>query len=374
MDNTQNPNMVKIVQSKLQISNIKLGIALELRIKSIKYFDLDSTTQPNKPASTAADEAGAHGASGTTQVGANRSNTTKSFNIEGLTIYFDEFIIKDEVDTENLTAAYGEQSTVHSFQSGDAEDQKSLLDSTNSLSSLNNADTSLNKPQDESPPFNYELNPDYYLYTNPIIFVTFSGTQAIKLTINNMKPSDMIEAAVANAADAMSKSMTQSQRPLMELSAQFGSIKCLLCPKQVHLLTDMVVRISDYVGEANAVRKAKHLRRLNYLKTSKKSLSQRGVGFMGSAKSVRGCDKRKYEALIQNNLGQDHNLDLLLNEEDEEDEDQFKSITDQLDNEQSVMFYSMMSESTAFSTSSNNNNINMSNLSNSSDSTNIDGN
>lgn len=372
---------------------------MELRIKSIKYFDLDSTTtQPqNKPTipPSSADEPG-HSLSGTLPTGSvnpsqhgatNRSNTTKSFNIEGLTIYFDEFIIKDEADAESLTAAYNEPTQI---ESGDTEEhQTSLLDSTHSLSSLNNTDSSFSKPQDESPPFNYELNPDYYLYTNPIIFITFSGIQTIKLTINNMKPSDMIEAAVtANSAEAMTKSMTQSQRPLMELSAQFGSIKCLLCPKQVHLMTDMVTKVTDYINDAHAVRKAKHQRRLSYLKSSKKS--QRGgggataggggSGGSGFAKPVRGCDKRKYEALIQNNLGnQETNLDILLNEEDEGEDDDVQfgrgSLSGQSDNEQSVMFYSMMSESTAFNNSCANtvNNINMSNLSNSSDSTNIDG-
>lgn len=370
---------------------------MELRIKSIKYFDLDSTTtQPqNKstipPSST--DELGHSipetlptGIANPSQHGAtNRSNTTKSFNIEGLTIYFDEFIIKDEVDAECLTTAYNEQ-----FESaGTDEHQTSLLDSTHSISSLNNTDSSFSKPQDESPPFNYELNPDYYLYTNPIIFITFSGIQTIKLTINNMKPSDMIEAAVAaNSAEAMTKSMTQSQRPLMELSAQLGSIKCLLCPKQVHLMTDMVTKVTDYINDAHAVRKAKHQRRLSYLKSSKKSqrggagTTAGGGGSGGSAfaKPVRGCDKRKYEALIQNNLGnQETNLDILLNEEDEGEDDEVQfgrsSLSGQSDNEQSVMFYSMMSESTAFNNSCANtvNNINMCNLSNNSDSTNIDG-
>jgi len=55
------------------------GIALELRIKSIKYFDLDSTLTPES-------------------INATLRNTTKNFNIEGLTIYFDEFIIRDEFD------------------------------------------------------------------------------------------------------------------------------------------------------------------------------------------------------------------------------------------------------------------------------------
>lgn len=370
---------------------------MELRIKSIKYFDLDSTIQPqNKPnvAPPSTDELGHSlpgtlptGAANLSQQGANRSNTTKSFNIEGLTVYFDEFIIKDEVDAENLTAAYNEPTT--QIETGvDTEDQASLLDSTHSLSSLNNTDSSFSKPTDEAQPFNYELNPDYYLYTNPVIFITFSGIQTIKLTINNMKPSDMIEAAVAaNSGEAMTKSMTQSQRPLMELSAQFGSIKCLLCPKQVHLMTDMVTKVTDYVNDANAVRKAKHLRRLSYLKSSKKAQRGGGVttcsagsGASGFAKPVRGCDKRKYEALIQNNLGnQETNLDILLNEEDEGEDDEVQfgrsSLSGQSDNEQSVMFYSMMSESTAFNNSSANtvNNINMSNLSNSFDSTNIDG-
>lgn len=119
--------------------------------------------------------------------------------------------------------------------------------------------TSFSKPNDEAPPFNYELNPDIYLYTNPIIFVTFTGIQSIKLTINNMRPTDMIEAAAATTSESMTKSMilSQSQRPLMELSAQFGSIKSLLCPKQIHLLIDMVTKLTDYIDAANSIKKCK---------------------------------------------------------------------------------------------------------------------
>ena len=41
------------------------------------------------------------------------------------------------------------------------------------------------KPIDESPAFAFELDPDYYLYTNPIILITFSGIQTIKLNYLN---------------------------------------------------------------------------------------------------------------------------------------------------------------------------------------------
>ena len=89
--------------------------------------------------------------------------------------------------------------------------------------------------------------------------------------------------------------------------------------------------------------------------------------------SVRGCDKRKYEALIHNNIlpGED-TLGDLLNDDDEESEGFKDVMLNQTDNEQSVMFYSMMSESTAFD-SVINSHIDITNMSRSPDSTQVDG-
>ena len=316
----------------------------------------------------------------------NLRNTTKSFNIEGLTVYFDEFIIKDEVDTENLTSL--------------ADTTFGPLSQTDPNEEVNADENTPVKPQDESPPFNYELNSEYYLYTNPIIFITFSGIQTIKLTINNMRPSDLImEAAAAAAASNLEStgvnSLTistilsqQSQRPLMELNAQFGSIKSLLCPKQIHLLIDMITKLTDYVEAANAIKKARSMQRANFAKRFGNSAKpKKHVNYSMSEKPIRGCDKRKYEALIQNNLMYNNanfsneilvqNDNLLNEDEDGDDADEaenYKSILINQpglhDNEQSFMFYSMMSESTAFNA---NTNINMSHMTNSIESTGIDG-
>ena len=212
---------------------------------------MDSTTQqPLKPTDTTNQQQAS-----TSQ---NLGNTTKSFNIEGLTVYFDEFIIKDEVVELESRTSFSE-TTFNSMSHVENDTVTDQSTSYNDETTSDNMRTSFSKlPNDEAPPFNYELNPDIYLYTNPIIFVTFTGIQSIKLTINNMRPTDMIEAA-ASTSESMTKSMilSQSQRPLMELSAQFGSIKCLLCPKQIHLLIDMVTKLTDYIEAANAIKKCK---------------------------------------------------------------------------------------------------------------------
>ena len=197
-------------------------------------------------------------------------------------------------------------------------------------------------PQDEAPPFNFELDPNYYLYTNPIICLTFSGIQSIKLTINNLTPTDLILEATDNASFSSDKLNSNQQRPLLELSAQFGSIKCLLCPKQIHLLTEMFTKVNEYIEAANATKKA--IKALQHKRRSNKANKQ-----------IRGCDKRKYETLIQTDLGSlnDKNLGGLDEEEEyfnNDDDSNYKSIeltNNSNDNEASVMFYSMMSESTA---------------------------
>jgi hypothetical protein len=222
---------------------------------------------------------------------------------------------------------------------------EAISESLNSTVDLNDSNATISEassiiPQDESPPFNFELNSDYYLYTNPIICVTFSGMQAIKLTINNMRPTELILEADADP----NKRIQEQQRPLLELSAQFGSIKCLVCPKQIHLLTDMLTKLSDYVEAANAAKKAMKQKKRCWHK-SKLRTSKAGVNIN---KPIRGCDKRKFEALIQNDLILNNNEMYEVDEEDLEEETTYKSLLNNqnsLDNEQSVMFYSMMAES-----------------------------
>nr|AWV66721.1 autophagy-related protein 2 [Brachionus calyciflorus] len=251
------------------------GIALELRIKSIKYFDLDSTLTPES-------------------INANLRNTTKNFNIEGLTIYFDEFIIRDEFDLN---------------EANKNEFDTSLNTTLNSESNTTIDETT--SPVDECPPFNFELDPNNYLYTNPIIMLTFSGIQSIKLTINNMRPTDLI----LDSLNTVNQHSLNQQRPFLEVSAQFGSVKSLLCPKQIHLLTGMIEKLNDYVESVNNLKrefKNEVLKKKSRLK-----------------KPVRGCDK-KNSILI-----------------DSVDSDNFKSIFQISNNDpgQSSMFYSMMAES-----------------------------
>jgi len=284
--------------------------------------------------------------------------------------------VKDEVESENLTSLTDSNNPSGKiFENQEEKDQAPPDDTISSLDTSENTVTNstlLLPPQDEASPFNYELNPDVYLYTKPVIFITFTGIQTIKLTINNMRPTDMIEAASTSESMTKSTILSHSQRPLMELNAQFGSIKCLLCPKQIHLLIDMATKLIDYITAANNVKKARAAQRLAYLKSySAKHKS-------GGRHVVRGCDKRKYEALVS----QSGHLGDFLNDEEEladseEDEENLK--TNLSENESSVMFYSMMSESIAFNNSNNNNinnissNIDVNNMSNSSESAHIDG-
>ena len=63
------------------------GIALELRIKSIKYFDLDSANQQNSNNSTNSSNFSLNSLDQASLSGANPArNTTKSFNIEGILV------------------------------------------------------------------------------------------------------------------------------------------------------------------------------------------------------------------------------------------------------------------------------------------------
>jgi len=136
----------------------------------------------------------------------------------------------------------------------------------------------------------------------------------------------------------------------------------------------MATKLSDYIAAANSVKKARAAQRLAYLKSHRMSNKSR----FGGRHAVRGCDKRKYEALVS----QSGHLGGLLNEGDEaagsdEEEENFRSVNANLsDNESSVMFYSMMSESIAFNNNNNNSssNFDTANMSNSPDSTQVDGN
>ncbi len=362
------------------------GIALELRIKSIKYFDIDSANNDQQQANAkSTDNSNTTNTNTTTS---NLRNTTKSFNIEGLTVYFDEFIVKDDSDLNTGEAACY-SSMRHEINVNKTEQETELSKSLNSTIELSSssADQSLNDsksqhqpvpvpPQDESQPFTYDLNPDYYLYTNPIIFITFSGIQSIKLTINNMRPTDLIMEATSSSTahagkqqpgsntagtiDPTDKLQLQQQRPFLEMNAQFGSIKCLMSPKQLHLLIDMFTKLNDYIEAANVTRKAfknSHHRLTGGLLRPGQSSKQRA-----KMSSVRGCDKRKFEALIQNDLI----YNSASNHTDYTDEDDYEKATGNsmnqfktIDNETSVMFYSMMSESSAFNNNNNNNNMNI---------------
>ena len=115
------------------------------------------------------------------------------------------------------------------------------------------------------------------------------------------------------------------QRPLLELSAQFGSIKCLICPKQINLLTEMVTRLNEYIEAANS--------NIQTLKLNQKLRPRKNHN-----KLIRGCDKREYHTMMKNEQS-----GALTDDENEN----FKSFVNHGDNEESVMFYSMTPESSA---------------------------
>ena len=258
-----------------------------------------------------------------------------------MTVYFDEFIVKDDTELNDATQTQHETTLESSVNNPDAS-----LNATVDLSDPSPSNGSFNLsppqqiPQDESPPFTFELDPQYYLYTNPIICLTFSGIQSIKLTVNNLTPTELI----LESNSGSDKLSSNQQRPLLELSAQFGAIKCLLCPRQIHLLTDMCVKLSEYMEAAEAAKSA--VRALQ----RKRAASHTG-------KPVRGCDKRRFESLLQNDLLDVAEEPELYNDcfnsnnnnNNDEDDENYKSIliTNSGDPEASAMFYSMMSESTS---------------------------
>lgn len=170
------------------------------------------------------------------------------------------------------------------------------------------------------------------------------------------------------------------QRPFLEVNAQFGAIKSLLCPKQIHLLTDMATKLTDYVEAANAYKKALKiaLQRQRYLRRTGKTKGKLGA----LNKQIRGFDnRRKFESLLNDELtsaggfgseavGGDGGGPASLNDEIDLNDDgnqQFKSIliggggqqrTSSMSSgvvDESAMFYSMMSESTMINNNQNNN-------------------
>ena len=118
------------------------GIALEFHIKSIKYFDIDTL--------------GDSGANKTKQAADKQQMndqinvpaiTNKKFSIDGLTVYCDEFTIKEEM-------LFREDSPQPNFM-------------TNSI--YVNEDENLNNLKTDD---QMRVN---YIYTNPILCATFSG-------------------------------------------------------------------------------------------------------------------------------------------------------------------------------------------------------
>lgn len=183
--------------------------------------------------------------------------------------------------TETAMSSSSENSLNSTIDLKDSTGNGSMLDNSSSPNSSSSSTSHQQQsasgvapqtPVDESAPFNFDLNADYYLYTNPVIMLTFSGCQTIKLTVNNMKPTDLMMMADANMLG-----IKDQQRPFLEVSAQFGAIKSLLCPKQIHLLSDMVTKLTDYVEAANACKKALRLaqQRQRYLRRAGKLNTRR---------------------------------------------------------------------------------------------------
>lgn len=292
-------------------------------------------------------------------------NTTKSFNIEGLTVYFDEFIVRDDYDlNENNPANFsntlaGNNNNYNNLASKSSSNMmtksETSLNSTIELSedsttpensitgsgvgggvgssSISSSSSSMlsspspvkpSQPTDEAAPFNFELNSDYYLYSNPIIMLTFGGTQSIKLSVNNLKPMELIMDAGGPSTAA------NQQRPSLELSAQFGSIKCLLCPKQIHLLTEMCKKVTDYVDSV-----AQHKRTLKFIQQRQNMARRRGMKNMRGKLGRRGSGKPIRGYYYEDDEDED---ELLMDEE--------KQPGNANNIESSSMFYSMMSEST----------------------------
>lgn len=291
------------------------GIALEFHIKSIKYFDIDTlNTNNNKPDS-----------SHQTNEHVNLpSITNKKFCIDGLTVYCDEFTIK-----ENLLF-HEDSPPPHSTSSN-------LMTNSIYVNQDENLNTGIN-----------------YIYTNPVICATFSGLQEIDVTIKQPSISTTLQA----------QSQQNQNMPKLEVNAQFGSIKCFLCPKQIHLLSKLINSFSNDVNSNESYSndfEDLHRNLHNNLKNSQHQSNDENYNFQ-KQKPIRGNYQQKFESLIHNDLlnmcnggnaslkkdfnstenGIEIKIDQINDDDDDDDDEEFQSFENESKLANEELYYSML--------------------------------
>jgi hypothetical protein len=123
-----------------------------------------------------------------------------------------------------------------------------------------------------------------------------TGTQQIHLSIKQPSINDL----------ASFKSNDQTLKyantlPKLEIDAQFNSIKCFLCPKQVHLLYELFNSFTTSVTTQSGHEATTSQQLLDSFH-EEFALSTNTATQAIKQKPIRGCDQQKFESLLQNDL------------------------------------------------------------------------
>ena len=175
------------------------GVALEIRIKKIDYFDEAGLV---KTASNSENSQSGHEHS---------AFASKKFLIEGLRMYTDEFPAKSK--------GMGRSVVVPSTDSNSSPESGSKVSGSGSGDSFKTADTS---PAEDKFEYNHEktvrkLMTNTTIPMEPVLFAKLTGSQEINL---KLKQSDVVG-------------------PKVDLRMNCGSIIMFLSPRQIHLLLEL---------------------------------------------------------------------------------------------------------------------------------------
>lgn len=175
------------------------GVALEVRVKKIDYFDEAGLV---KMAQTSDNSQSSHEHS---------AFASKKFLIEGLTMYTDEFPAKSK--------GMGRSVVIPSTESNSSPESGSKVSGSGSGDSFKTADTS---PAEDKFEYNHEKTVKKLMTSNtipmePVLFAKLTGSQEISL---KLKQSDVVG-------------------PKVDLRMNCGSIIMFLSPRQIHLLLEL---------------------------------------------------------------------------------------------------------------------------------------
>ncbi|KAK3878072.1 hypothetical protein Pcinc_017284 [Petrolisthes cinctipes] len=201
IDTVLNRIMVRFVDTTIRVEYTPKdgvsGLALEVRIKKINYFDeagLGKTSPTNDTTKSGYEQA---------------AFASKKFNIEGLTMYTDEFPAKSKTMGKSVVIP-GTESPESGYK----------VSGSGSGDSFKTADTS---PAEEKHfEYNHEktvskLITNSAMQVEPILFAKLTGCQEISL---KLKQADVVG-------------------PKVDLRMNWGSIITFLSPRQIHLLMEL---------------------------------------------------------------------------------------------------------------------------------------